>query len=250
MFNINAIRRGLLDFGVVQSDRNSQAYNGKADWAGWPYKGLRSVFSIYSEVVMLVARANAGIESVNDLRGKRVNIGNPGSGTRRNAEDVLKYYGIDQYRDIKPTELQQHDADRALVAGEIDAFFYTVSQPWHGGVVVANRIQIRLVPIDAPDIKTYVARNPYYVMSVIPAGIYRGVDKDVPTYGVKATLVTSEEKPDEVVYNVVKTVFDNLDRFREANPAFASLKAEEMLQGLSAPLHPGAARYYQEKGWM
>jgi len=248
--NINAIRRGLLDFGVAQSDRNFQAFNGKADWAGWPYKELRSVFSVHSEVVMLVARADAGIESVNDLRDKRVNIGNPGSGTRRNAEDVLKYYGIDQYRGIRPKELQQHDASRALEAGEIDAFFYTVGQPWQGGVKLANRTQIRMIPIDAPDIKTYVAGHPYYVMAVIPGGIYRGVEKDIPTYGVKATLVTSAQKSDEVVYNVVKTVFENLDRFREAHPAFASLKPEGMLQGLSAPLHAGAVRYYQEKGWM
>ncbi len=249
VFNINAIRRGLLDFGVAQSDDNFQAYNGKAEWAGWAYTGLRSVFSVYPEVVMLVARADAGIESVNDLRGKRVNIGNPGSGTRRNAEDVLKYYGIDQYRDITAKELQQHVASRALVAGEIDAFFYTVGQPWQDGVEVASQTPIRVIPIDAPDIKGYVAKTPYYVMTVIPAGIYRGVDKDVPTYGVKATVVTNAEKPDEVVYNVVKTVFENLERFREANPAFASLKPEEMLQGLSAPLHPGAARYYHEKGW-
>lgn len=250
VFNINAIRRGLLDFGVAQSDRNFQAYNGKADWAGWPYKELRSVFSVYSEVVMLVARADAGIGSVNDLRDKRVNIGNPGSGTRQNAEDVLKYYGIDQYRDIRPKELQQHDASRALETGEIDAFFYTVGQPWEDGVKLAVRTPIRMIPIDAPDIKTYVARNPYYVMTAIPAGIYRGVDKDIPTYGVKATLVTSAAGSEDVVYNVVKTVFENLDRFREAHPAFMSLKPEGMLQGLSAPLHPGAIRYYKEKGWM
>lgn len=248
--NINAIRRGLLDFGVAQSDRNFEAYNGKAEWAGWAYKELRSVFSIYAEVVMLVVRDDAGIESVNDLRDKRVNIGNPGSGTRRNAEDVLKYYGIDQYRGIRPKELEQHDANRALEAGEIDAFFYTVGQPWEDGVKLATRTGIRMIPIDAPDIKTYVARHPYYVMTVIPAGIYRGVDKDIPTYGVKATLVTSAQKSDEVVYNVVKTVFENLDRFREANPTFSSLTSEEMLLGLSAPLHAGAFRYYQEKGWM
>lgn len=199
---------------------------------------------------MLVARDDAGIESVNDLRDKRVNIGNPGSGTRRNAEDVLKYYGIDQYRGIRPKELQQHEANRALEAGEIDAFFYTVGQPWQDGVKLAARTGIRMIPIDALDIKTYVARDPYYVMTVIPAGIYRGVDKDIPTYGVKATLVTSAQKPDEVVYNVVKTVFENLDRFRGANPTFSSLTPEGMLQGLSAPFHAGAVRYYQEKGWM
>ncbi len=250
VFNINAIRRGLLDFGVAQSDRNWQAYHGKADWAGWPYKELRSVFSIYPEIVMLVARADADIRSVSDLRDKRVNIGNPGSGQRRNAEDVLKYYGIDQYRNIRPTELQQHDANQALVNGEIDAFFYTVGQPWQPGVELAKHTQIRMIPIDAPDFKKFVANNPYYVMTSIPGGTYTGVDQNVPTYAVKATLVTSAKEPEEVVYTVVKTVFENLDRFRHTHPAFASLQPQDMLQGLSAPLHPGAVRYYREKGWM
>ncbi|MEE9172856.1 MAG: TAXI family TRAP transporter solute-binding subunit [candidate division NC10 bacterium] len=250
VFNINAIRQGLLNFGVAQSDRNFQAFNGKADWAGWAYKELRSVFSIYPEIVMLVARADRGISSVNDLRGKRVNLGNPGSGHRRNAEDVLKYYGIDQYRDIAPKDLEQHDASRALENGEIDAFFYAVGQPWEGGVKLANRTQIRMIPIDAPDFKKFVANHPYYVMTTIPAKVYQGVDKDVPTFAVKATLVTSKKESEEVVYTIVKAVFDNLDRFRQANPAFRSLQPQDMLQGLSAPLHPGALRFYTEKGWM
>ncbi|MFQ5657511.1 MAG: TAXI family TRAP transporter solute-binding subunit [Candidatus Methylomirabilales bacterium] len=250
VFNINAIRRGLLNFGVAQSDRIWQAYNGKADWGGWRYRGLRSVFGIYPEIVMLVARADSGIKSVDDLRGKYVNIGNPGSGQRRNAEDVLKYYAIDQHRDIKPIELQQKEANLALVEGEIDAFFYTVGQPWEGGVELASRTAIRLIPIDTPDIQKYVANHPYYVKAAVPAGVYKGVDKDVPTYAVKATLVTSAREPDDVVYKVVKTIFENIDRFRKMNPAFASLQPEHMLKGLAAPLHHGAARYYREKGWM
>ena len=160
---------------------------------------------------------------MNDLRGKRVNLGNPGSGHRRNAEDVLKYYGIDQYRDIAPKDLEQHDASRALENGEIDAFFYAVGQPWEGGVKLANRTQIRMIPIDAPDFKKFVANHPYYVMTTIPAKVYQGVDKDVPTFAVKATLVTSKKESEEVVYTIVKAVFDNLDRFRQANPAFRSL---------------------------
>ncbi|MGH7473786.1 MAG: TAXI family TRAP transporter solute-binding subunit, partial [Candidatus Methylomirabilales bacterium] len=117
-------------------------------------------------------------------------------------------------------------------------------------IQLAKDTRIRMVPIDAPGIKKFVADHPYYVVAAIPGGIYKGVDKDVPTFAVKATLVTSDRQPEEVVYNVVKTVFENLDRFRAMHPAFRSLQPQEMLKGLSAPLHPGALRYYKEKGWM
>ena len=250
VFNLNSVRRGLFTFGVVQSDRHWQAYNGKADWRGKPYAGLRSVFSVHPETVMLVTRADTGIKSVNDLRGKRVNIGNPGSGQRGNAEAVLRVYGINRDTDIIATELQQPQANEALVKKEIDAFFYTVGNPWDDGVALAERTAVQIVPIDASRIKQLVAAHPYCVLTAIPGGVYKGVDKDVPTYAVKATVVTSERESEEVVYNVVKTVFENLDRFRKMHPAFESLQPRDMLEGLSAPLHPGAVRYYKEKGWM
>jgi uncharacterized protein len=250
VFNVNAIDRGLLNFGVVQSDRNWQAHTGEADWKGKPFKGLRSVFSVHPETVMLVTRADTGIKAVADLRGKRVNIGNPGSGQRGNAEDVLRIYGIDKDKDIAAEGLQQDEASRALVDKKLDAFFYTVGNPWGGGLEVATSTEIRMIPVDGPGIKKLVADNPYYVMTVVPGGIYKGVDKDVPTYAVKATFVTGEKEPDEVVYNVVKAIFENLGRFKESHAAFKYLDPKDMLQGLSAPLHPGAARYYKEKGWM
>ncbi len=246
--NIKAMSQGYLDFAVVQSDHNAQAYSGQKDWKDKPYKGLRSVFSIYPETVTLVTRADTGITSVTDLRGKRVSIGNPGSGTRQNAEDVLRIYGIDK-TDISERELEPQEAARALSRGKIDAFFYTAGDPWDGGIQLAKDTRIRMIPIDAPGIQKLVADNPYYVVAAIPGGIYKGVDKDVPTFAVKATLVTSDKEADDVVYNVVKTVFENLDRFRTMHPAFRSLQHHEMLKGLSAPLHPGALRYYKEKGW-
>jgi len=248
VFNINAIERGLLNFGVAQSDRNWQAYNGDADWKGDPYKGLRSVFSAHPETVMLVARADAGIKSVADLRGKRVNIGNPGSGQRGNAMDVLRIYGIDPDKDIQAEGLQQNEANRALVDKKIAAFFYTVGHPWGGGLEVASSADIRMLPLDSPGIQKLVADRPFYVTAAIPGGVYKGVPRDVPTYAVKATVVTSEKEPEDVVYDVVKTIFDNLDAFRASHAAFKFLKPEDMLKGLSAPLHPGAARYYKEKG--
>lgn len=249
VFNINAIKRGLLNFGVAQSDRNWQAYNGKADWKGKAYKGLRSVFSAHAETIMLATRADTGIKKVADLKGKRVNIGNPGSGQRGNAMDVLRIYGINSKSDIKAEGLQQGEASRALVDKKIDAFFYTVGNPWGGGLEIANSTSLRMISIDSAGIKKLVSGNPYYVMTVIPGKIYKGVSKDVPTYAVKATFVTGDKQDKQTVYDVVKTVFDNLGKLKASHAAFKYLKPKDMLGGLSAPLHEGAVRYYKEKGW-
>ena len=250
VLNIKAVKRGLLDFAVVQSDHSWHAYKGKEDWKGKPFKGLRSLFSIYPETVMLVTRADAGIRSVNDLRAKRVSVGNPGSGHHENAKDVLRIYGIDRLEDISQRELEPKEAARALWRKKIDAFFFTVGNPWGEGQKLAKRVKIRMVPINSPGIKKFLTDKPYYVVAAIPGGVYSGVDKDVSTFAVKATLVTSENASEESVYNVVKTVFEDLDRFRKMHPAFASIQPQDMLKGLSAPLHPGALRYYNEKGWM
>jgi len=250
VFNINAIKRGLLNYGVAQSDRVYQAYNGAGSWEGTPYKGLRTVFSVHPETVMLVTRKDTGIKSVEDLKGRRVNIGNPGSGQRGNAQDILRLAGIDKDKDIRAEGLQQNEANRALVDRKIDAFFYTVGNPWGGGLEIANSTDISIVPLDSDAIKKFVAGNPYYVLTVVPGGIYEGVDEDVPTYAVKATFITGENEPEDEVYNVTKTVFDNLDRFKQLHPAFKVLKPKDMLQGLAAPIHPGAIRFYKEKGWM
>ncbi|GAB4361914.1 MAG: TAXI family TRAP transporter solute-binding subunit [Gammaproteobacteria bacterium] len=248
VFNINAVNRGLLDFGVCQSDRNWQAATGNADWEGKPVKKLRSVFSAHPETVLLVTRKDTGINSVSDLKGKRVNIGNPGSGQRGNAEDVLRIYGIDKDKDIQAEGLQQHDASRALVDRKIDAFFYTVGNPSAAIEEPANSTDIKIIPINSPGIKKFISDKPYYVMTRIPAGTYRGVDEDVETYAVKATVVASADASEKMVYDVTKIVFENLDELRAAHAAFKHLTPQEMLGGLSAPLHPGAAKYYKEKG--
>ncbi|SDB02494.1 hypothetical protein SAMN05660653_00089 [Desulfonatronum thiosulfatophilum] len=250
VFNINALDRGAFDFAVAQSDRNYQGYNGTADWDGKPVKGLRSVFSMHPETVMLVTRKEAGINSVEDLKGKRVNIGNPGSGQRGNAEDVLRLYGLDFNRDFNAEALQQAEASRALVDQKIDAFFYTVGNPNSAIEEPAQSINLDMVPLNSDAIKEFVAEHPYYIMTAIPAGTYRGIDRDIETYAVTATVVTSESVSEQVVYDMVKTVFENLDELRASHAAFRYLKPEEMIQGLSAPLHPGAEKFYKEQGWM
>ncbi len=250
VFNINALERGAFDFGVAQSDRNWQAYNGSADWDGKPVTKLRSVFSMHPETVMLVTRKDTGIKKVEDIKGKRVNIGNPGSGQRGNAEDVMRIYGIDQNRDIRAEGLQQTEASRALVDRKIDAFFYTVGNPSATIEEPATSVDIVMVPINSPAIKEFAESLPYYIITRIPAGTYHGVKEDIETYAVTATVVTSADVADDVVYDMVKTVFENLEELKASHAAFRYLDPKEMLGGLSAPFHPGALKYYQEKGWM
>ncbi|MBT5435384.1 MAG: TAXI family TRAP transporter solute-binding subunit [Alphaproteobacteria bacterium] len=250
VFNINAVNRGLLDFGVAQSDRNWQAANGAADWDGAPVEALRSVFSVHPETVLLVTRADTGIDNVGDLVGHPVNIGNPGSGQRGNAEDVLRLYGIDVDNDIEAEGLQQNEASRALIDQKIDAFFYTVGNPAAAIEEPANSTDIRIIPIDSDAIRSFIADKPYYVMTSIQPGTYNGVDEPVETYAVKATVVASTMLEDQVVYDVVKIVMENLDELRAAHAAFKHLEPATMLEGLSAPFHPGALQYYEEQGWM
>ena len=249
VFNINAVNRGLLDFGVAQSDRNYQAWKGEADWDGKPVDKLRSVFSAHPEAVLLVTRVDTGIKSVGDLKGKTVNIGNPGSGQRGNSMDLLPLYGIDPEKDIKAEGLQQGEASRALVDKKIDAFVYTVGMPSAAIEEPANSTDIDILDINSDAIKKFISDKPYYVLAQYPEGIVKGVDA-FETYAVKATVVSSADVPEDLVYDFTKTVFENLDELKKTHAAFGILKPEDMLKGLSAPLHPGAEKYYKERGWM
>lgn len=249
VFNINAVNRGLLDFGVCQSDRNWQATNGTADWEGAPVEKLRSVFSAHPEAVLAVTRTDTGIEKIEDFKGKTINIGNPGSGQRGNSMDLLPLYGINPESDIQAEGLQQTEASRALVDKKIDAFIYTVGMPSAAIEEPANSTEIDILDINSDAIKNFISDKPYYVMAQYPDGIVKGVDA-FETYAVKATVVTSADVEDQVVYDYVKTVFENLEQLKESHAAFRILEPADMLKGLSAPLHPGAIKYYQEQGWM
>ncbi len=252
VFNVNAVMAGDLEFGVVQSDRQFQAINGLAEWKD---KGkqddLRAIFSIHPESITLVAAVDAGIESIEDLRGKRVNIGNPGSGQRQNSIDALTAAGIDYNTDITAESVKAAEAPGLLQDGRIDAFFYTVGHP-SGAIkeATAGARKVRFVPVTGAGIDKLIADNPYYAKAKIPVGVYPGAqnDADVETFGVKATFVTSAKVPEKVVYAITKEVFDNFDSFKKLHPAYAILSKQNMMEGLSAPLHAGAEKYYQEAG--
>lgn len=250
VFNVNAVLRGLLDFGITQSDVNFAATKGEGPWAGHPSTELRSVFSLYPETVLLMTRKDANIKSVQGLKGKTVNIGNAGSGHRGNAMDILRLYNVDPDTGMSAQSLQQSEASRGLIDNKIDAFFYTVGNPNSAMEGPANAIKVDLINIDSPAIQNLVAQKPYYVMTTIPANTYNGVTHPTQTYAVKATVVTSTALSDQAVYDYVKTVFENLEEFKGLHSAFKILNAKDMLKGLSAPLHNGAIKYYKERGFI
>lgn len=249
--NINAIKAGDMDMGVAQSDWQYHAYNGTSEFDGAGYDKLRAVFSVHGEPFTVVARADSGIETFDDLFGKRVNVGNPGSGQRATMDVVLEAMGKSTDDFALASELKPAEQSAALGDNKVDAIIYTVGHP-NGSIQEAtSTVDARLVDVDGEAIDSLVSENPYYAKAVIPGGLYSGNDEDTQTFGVKATFVTSADVPDDVVYTVVKAVFDNFDRFKGLHPAFATLNQEEMIaDGLSAPLHPGAEQYYREQGWI
>ncbi|UOD49830.1 TAXI family TRAP transporter solute-binding subunit [Orrella daihaiensis] len=250
VFNVNAVRNGELEFGVAQSDVQFNAYNGadKFKEQGANPK-LRSVFSIHPEPFTVVARKDANIKTFEDLKGKRVNVGNPGSGQRATMEVLMNQMGWTMNDFALVSELQANEQSQALCDNNIDAMVYTVGHP-NGSIKEATTAcDSVIVTVDNGAVDALVAGKPFYRKAVIPGGMYRGTDADTNTFGVGATLVTSADVPDEVVYALTKSVFENIDQFRSLHPAFANLDPKQMAKdGLSAPLHPGAEKYYREAG--
>ncbi len=249
--NINAIKAGDMDMGVAQSDWQFHAYNGTSKFEDNKFENERAVFSVHGEPFTVIARADAGITSFADLKGKRVNIGNPGSGQHATMQVVMDALGWTMDDFALASELKPAEQAAALGDNKVDAIIYTVGHP-NGSIQEAvSTVDAVMVPVTGPEIDKLIADNPYYAAASIPGGMYKGSDADTNTFGVKATFVTSADVDDDVVYEVVKAVFDNFDRFKRLHPAFENLKEEEMISGgLSAPLHSGAAKYYKEKGWI
>ena len=252
VYNINTIREGELEFGVAQSDWQYHAYNGtsKFEEAG-PFEGLRAVFSVHPEPFTVVARADSGITNFEDLKGKRVNIGNPGSGQRGTMEVLLGEMGWTTDDFELATELKAAEQSAALCDNQIDAMVYTVGHPSGSIQEATTACDSVLVNVSGEAVDKLVNENSFYRKATIPGGMYRGSDEDTATFGVGATFVASTKTPDDVVYEIVKAVFAGFRRFRTLHPAFANLNEADMIvNNLSAPLHPGAVRYYKEKGWM
>ena len=252
VYNINTIKGGELEFGVAQSDWQYHAYNGTSKFEGdAAFPKLRAVFSVHPEPFTLIVRGDSGITSFEGLKGKRVNVGNPGSGQRATMEVVMNAFGIGMGDLALATEYKGSEMAKQLCDGNIDAMIYTIGHPAAAIKEATTTCDARLVSVTGAPIDKLVADNPFYRVATIPGGMYAGTDGDTTTFGVGATFVTSEDVPEDTVYVVAKSVMENLDDFRNLHPAFKNLKAEEMVKdGLSAPLHAGAAKAYKELGLM
>jgi hypothetical protein len=251
-YNIGQIKEGEFQFGVAQSDWQFHAVNGSSKWEGKQFGNLRAVFSVHNEPFQIWASKKSKIKDFKGLKGKTVNIGNPGSGQRGTMEELMKAMGVDNSYFKSTTELTSSEQVKALCDGKIDAFGYSVGFP-NGAMEQAATCGAKASPINltgAP-VQGLISGADYYAEAIIPKGTYTGQKKDATTFGVKATVVTSNAVEADLVYLVVKAVFENFDDFKKQHPAFASLKKEDMIaDGLSAPLHEGAKRYYKEAGLM
>ena len=251
-YNIGQIKEGEFQFGVAQSDWQFHAVNGSSKWEGKQFSNLRAVFSVHNEPFQIWARKKAKIKDFAGLEGKVVNIGNPGSGQRGTMEELMKAMGVDNSFFKSTTELTSSEQVKALCDGKIDAFGYSVGFP-NGAMEQAATCAAKASPINltGPEVQALIEGADYYAKAVIPKGTYTNQKKDATTFGVKATVVTSNAVEADLVYLVVKAVFENFDDFKKQHPAFAPLKKEDMIaDGLSAPLHEGAIRYYKEAGLM
>lgn len=250
--NLNAIRDQNLDMGVTQSDWQFHAYHGTSKFsAQGPNPDLRAVFSVHPEPFTVVARDDSGIKVFDDLIGKRVNVGNPGAGSRGTLEVLMDKKGW-KYDDFKlASELKSAEQSQALCDNKVDAIIFTAGHP-NGSIKEAtSSCAAHLIPVTGPEVSQLIADNSYYAKAVIPAGMYTGTDTDTATFGVGATFVSSTHTHPDVIYQIVKAVFDNFERFKKLHPAFATLAPADMIKNnLSAPLHEGAIRYYKERGWM
>ena len=251
IYNINTIRAGELEFGVAQSDWQYHAYNGSSKFKDQgAFKNLRAVFSVHPEPVTVIASDSSGVMQLTDIKGKRMNIGNPGSGTRGTWEVIEEALGWKR-SDLKlAAEMKSAETGQAVCDGKIDAYFWLVGHPSALTQESLATCDAHLVDVKGPAIDELVNDNTFYRKATIPAGMYNN-KVDIQTFGVAATFVSSSDVSDEVVYIIVKAVFDNFDDFKKLHPAFGHLTEKEMItEGLSAPLHDGAVKYYKERGWM
>ena len=250
-FNVNAIKAGELDFGLSQSDVQYNASKGLGAFKDNAFPELRAVYSVHPEPFTVLARKEANVTTFDELKGKRLNVGNPGSGTRASMEELLVALNWKLSDFSLASELRADEHGPALCDNKIDAFFYGVGHPSANIQDPTTTCGAKLVSIKGPAVDKLLGDKPYYAKATIPGGLYNNNPNPTETYGVLATLVTSAKVPDEIVYQIVKATFDNFNEFKSLHPAFAHLDPAKMVKdGLSAPLHPGAEKYYKEKGWL
>jgi len=248
VYNVNTINAGELDFGISQSDTAYQGYNGEGKFKGKAVKGLRSVLAIYPELLAFVVRKSSGIKSLTDVKGKKLNIDIPGSGTRMTTDIVLDAVGIKKSDLALANELKSSEGPTMLKDNKIDGYFGVFGHPTANIKDASNSVDIDLVPINGEAIDKLVAKYSYYAKGVISGSFYKGVEHDTQSIGVKAVLVTKDNIDEKVVYTLTKTILDNFDSFKKLHPAYKTITKESLLDGLAVPQHKGAIKAFKEAG--
>jgi TRAP transporter TAXI family solute receptor len=245
--NMGLIAAGEADFALVLADTAQQAFTGTGRFEGQGMPETRAVGSVYANMVQIVAMADSGIASIGDLRGKRVSVGAPGSGTEVNTATLLAANGI-TFDDFNAQRLNFNETADALRNGDIDAGFWSVGAPTSSILNLATTSGIVMVALSEAEIAAAIAADPTFASLPLPAGMYTGVDAETPTVGVPNVLVVSAEMPDDLAYAVTKAMFENIEELRAVHPAANETTVEFTMAATPVPLHPGAIRYYEEIG--
>lgn len=250
--NIGALQRGEIEFGIVQSDVQYLAVKGRGHFKeSGPHKELRAVFAVYPEPLMVLARDRSGVTKFEDFKGKRFNVGNPGSGTRATVDMLLAASSMKISDFSQASELSPDEHGRALCENRIDGFGYVVGNPTVNLQAITKACSAHLIPLSGPSVDRLVVDYPYFAYTTIAGGTYPANREPIRSFGVVATFVTSSKVPNDTVYTVVSAVFEHLKEFRTQHPSFASLHPMDTVHsGLTAPLHDGAFRYFREKDWI
>ena len=248
IYNINSLTNKNLQFGIAQSDVIHQAISGQGKFQGKKQPNLRSIMAIYPELLSLVVRKDSNITTLDKIKGKRVNLGNPGGGNETTTKVIFDAFGIKNSDPLLWSSQSTQEAPKLLAENKIDGYFYMVGHPAKNISNTQKLTPIDLVPIEGKNAQNLIKKYPYYATGYIPANTYEGINKDVQSIGVKAVLVTTKNMDDKTVQSMLKAVFDNFEEFKQKNPAYKSITKESLLEGLTAPLHKSAKKYYEDLG--
>jgi uncharacterized protein len=250
VYNLNAISQGELDLGIAQSDLIYHAYHGTGQLKSiGKNENLRTVITLYTEPLTIVARDDSGVKNIFDLKNKRVNIGSPGSGQRATVKNLVEAIGwtFDDFAQI--SGLNPVEQSQALCDDKLDAIIFSVGHPNGSIQEAATSCKSHLVNIMGPQIEKMIEKRPYYVHATIPGKLYTGSPNDIKTFGGKVSLVTSDTVDRKLIYSVAKSIMENFSTFRRLHPVFSNLNKKAMVtEGVIAPIHEGAMQYYKEIG--
>lgn len=245
--NAQLLGRSEIESAFVAADVLDQAYNGKAQFEGKPLKNLRALGALYPEQVQLVTAAKSNIRSFKDLKGKSVSSGSPGSGQWQLLGDLLEAHGMTR-KDIGEDLSSFAQSVDKIKDGNLVASLITAGAPTSAVTDLANGTEVRIVPLSGPEIDALKKKQPYYASITLPANLYKGQTAPVETLAVMAIWATHAGLSDDMAYAVTKALYENTDTLGQVHPKGKEIALKSALQSVSIPLHPGAQRYYQEKG--